>query len=125
MGPFPNLCGYLYILVAIDYVSMWVEAIPSRTNDHATVIKFLKEYIFSRFSIPRAIISDGGSHFCNLPVGLLVRKCGVIQKVGTPYHPQTQGQIELKNREINQVLEKTVNPSRKDWSLRLVDALWA
>ncbi|GFS40869.1 hypothetical protein Acr_00g0070960 [Actinidia rufa] len=75
--------------------------------------------------MPRAIISDGGSHFCNRPIGLLMSKYGVIHKVGTPYHPQTQGQVELANREIKQVLEKTVNPNRKDWSLQLVDALWA
>ncbi|XP_057487288.1 uncharacterized protein LOC130773354 [Actinidia eriantha] len=125
MGPFPSSFGYLYILVAIDYVSKWVEAIPARTNDHTVVVKFLKEHIFARFGMPRAIISDGGSHFCNKPVGLLMRKYGVIHKVGTAYHPQTQGQVELANREIKQVLEKIVNPNRKDWSLRLVDALWA
>ena len=49
---FTNLCGYLYILVAIDYMSKWVEAISSRTNDHVVVVKFLKEYIFSRFGMP-------------------------------------------------------------------------
>ncbi|XP_057463796.1 uncharacterized protein LOC130753621, partial [Actinidia eriantha] len=76
--------------LAIDYVSKWIEAIPTRTNDHDVVVKFLKEYIFARFGMPRAIISDGGLHFCNRPVGLLMRKYGVIHKVGTPYHPQTQ-----------------------------------
>ena len=86
MGPFPNSCGYLYILVAIDYSFKWVEAIPSCTDDHAVVVKFFKEYIFSRFRMPRAIISDGGSHFCNHPVELLKRKYGVIHKVGIPYH---------------------------------------
>ena len=65
MGPFSNSCGYLYIFVAIDHVSKWVEAILMRTNDHAIVVKFVKEYNFSRFGMPRAIISDGGSHFCN------------------------------------------------------------
>ena len=125
MGPFPSSFGYLYILVAVDYVSKWVEAIPARTNDHQVVVKFLKECIFSRFGMPRAIISDGGSHFCNKPMGVLMKKYGIVHKVGTAYHPQTQGQVELANREIKQVLEKTVNPNRKDWSLRLVDALWA
>ena len=66
MGPFPPSCGYLYILLAVDYVSKWVEAIPTRTNDHKVVLKFLKEHIFfSHFGVPRAIISDGGLHFCN------------------------------------------------------------
>ena len=61
MGPFPPSFGYLYILVAVDYVSKWVEAIPCRNNDHKTVIRFLKENILSRFGIPHAIISDGFS----------------------------------------------------------------
>ena len=52
MGPFPNSFGNQYILVAVDYVSKWVEAIPSRTNDNKVVIKFLKENIFSRFGTP-------------------------------------------------------------------------
>ena len=65
MGPFPPSCGYLYIFLSVDYVSKWVEAIPTRTNDHKVVLKFIKEHIFSLFGVPRAIISDGGLHFCN------------------------------------------------------------
>jgi len=125
MGPFPLSFGFTYILVAVDYVSKWIEAIPCRHNDHKTVMKFLKENILSRFGIPRAIISDGGKHFCNRPFETLVKKYGITHKVATPYHPQTSGQVELANREIKQILEKTVNPNRKDWSLRLNDALWA
>ena len=54
-----------------------------------------------------------------------MKKYGITHKIATPYHPQTNGQVELANREIKQILEKTVNPNRKDWSLRLTDALWA
>ena len=60
MGPFPSSLGYLYILVGADYVSKWVEAVPCRAADHTMVLKFLKENIFSRFGVPKAIISDGG-----------------------------------------------------------------
>ncbi|KAM2485853.1 hypothetical protein ACFX1W_037991 [Malus domestica] len=75
--------------------------------------------------MPRVIISDGGSHFCNRTIEALLRKYNVNHKVSTPYHPQTNGQAEVSNREIKQILEKTVGPTRKDWSLRLDDALWA
>ena len=125
MGPFPPSFGYLYILVAVDYVSKWVEAIPCRKNDHRVVVKFLKENILSRFGIPRAIISDGGSHFCNRTFKSLLEKYSITHKVATPYHPQTSGQVEVSNRELKQILEKTIRPDRKDWSLRLNDALWA
>ena len=63
MGPFPSSFGYLYILLAVDYVSKWVKAIPTRTNDHKVVLKFLKEHIISRFGMPHAIISNGGASF--------------------------------------------------------------
>ncbi|XP_073304112.1 uncharacterized protein [Primulina huaijiensis] len=83
---------------AVDYVSKWIEAIACRTNDHKVVIKFLKENIFSRFGIPRSIISDGGSHFINKLNSSLLRKYGITHKVSTPYHPQSNGPVELENR---------------------------
>ena len=92
--------GHSYILVGVDYVSKWVEAILCRTNDHKVVLKFLKENIFSRFRVPKAIISDGGTHFCNKLFEALLAKYEVKHKVATPYHPQTSGQVELANREI-------------------------
>ncbi|KAM1362955.1 hypothetical protein PS1_028252 [Malus domestica] len=125
MGPFPSSNGFLYILLAVDYVSKWVEAKATKTNDSKVVSDFIKSNIFARFGIPRAIISDGGSHFCNQTFEALLRKYNVTHKVSTPYHPQTSGQAEVSNREVKQILEKTVSPSRKDWSMRLNDALWA
>ena len=125
MGPFSVSFGYIYILVGVDYVSKWVKVVPCRAADHKVVLKFLKENIFSRFGVPKAIISDGGSHFCNKPFENLLTKYGVKHKVATPYHPQTSGQVELTNREIKTILMKVVNSNRKDWSLRLLDSLWA
>ncbi|KAM2086763.1 hypothetical protein ACFX1R_024265 [Malus domestica] len=125
MGPFPSSYGFMYILLAVDYVSKWVEAKATRTNDSKVVADFIRTNIFARFGMPRVIISDGGSHFCNRTIEALLRKYSVTHKVSTPYHPQTNGQAEVSNREIKQILEKTVGPTRKDWSLRLDDALWA
>ncbi|GJS83847.1 reverse transcriptase domain-containing protein [Tanacetum coccineum] len=64
MGPFPDSRGNKYILVAVDYVSKWVEAKALPTNDARVVVKFLKG-LFSRFGVPKALISDKGTHFCN------------------------------------------------------------
>ncbi|XP_050916838.1 uncharacterized protein LOC127132019 [Lathyrus oleraceus] len=125
MGPFPVSFGFLYILLAVDYVSKWVEAIPTRTNDSRVVADFVRSNIFCRFGIPRAIISDQGTHFCNRTMEALLRKYGVVHRVSTAYHPQTNGQAEISNREIKHILEKMVQPNRKDWSRRLEDALWA
>ncbi|CAN6552287.1 unnamed protein product [Malus baccata var. baccata] len=125
MGPFPSSHGFVYILLAVDYVSKWVEARATRTNDSKVVADFVKTNIFARFGMPRVLISDGGSHFCNRTIEALLKKYGVTHKVATSYHPQTSGQAEVSNREIKQILEKTVGPNWKDWSLRLNDALWA
>ena len=125
MGLFPSSHGCNYILLAVDYVSKWVEARATRTNDSKVVADFVKTNIFARFGMPRIIISDGGSHFCNQTIEALLKKYNVTHKVSTSYHPQTSGQAEVSNWEIKQILEKTVGPTRKDWSLRLNDALWA
>ncbi|XP_042988778.1 uncharacterized protein LOC122316294, partial [Carya illinoinensis] len=84
MGPFSVSFGNIYILLAVDYVSKWVEAIACKTNDHHVVLKFLQS-LFARFGMPKVIISDGGSHFCNKPFSTLVKKYGITHRVSTPY----------------------------------------
>ncbi|KAI3708563.1 hypothetical protein L2E82_37811 [Cichorium intybus] len=111
--------------IAVDYVSKWIEAEATRTNDHHVVCKFVKKNIFTRHGVPRVIISDGGSHFKNFKFGRLLKHYGVNHRIATPYHPQTSGQVEVSNRQIKKILQKTVKTDRKDWSLRLDDALWA
>ena len=106
MGPFPSSFGNKYILLAVDYVSKWIEAIASPINDARVVVKLFKNIIFPRFGVPRVFISDGGSHFISI-FGKLLLKYGVRHRVATPYHPQTSGQVEISNREIKQILEKT------------------
>ena len=86
MGPFPLSYGNQYILVGIDYIFKWAEVIASPTNNAKMVLKFLKK-LFARFGEPRAIVSDGGSHFCNRQFESLLKKYGVRHKVATPYHP--------------------------------------
>ncbi|KAK8661684.1 hypothetical protein V6N13_091280 [Hibiscus sabdariffa] len=114
MGPFPSSRGDLYILLAVDYVSKWVEAIATPRNDAQTVLKFLHKYIFTRFGVPRAIISDEGTHFDNKPIAKAAQRYGIKHKIATAYHPQTNDQAKVSNREIKQILEKVVNTRRKD-----------
>nr|GEV18222.1 reverse transcriptase domain-containing protein [Tanacetum cinerariifolium] len=98
MGPFPSSKGNKYILVAIDYLSKWFKSKALPTNDARVVVKFLKS-LFSRVGIPRAIISD-------------------------PYHPQTSSQVEVSNRGLKCILERTVGENRASWSDKFDDALW-
>ncbi|XP_076960321.1 uncharacterized protein LOC143636671 [Bidens hawaiensis] len=105
IGLFPNSCGYLYILVAVDYASKWVEAIATRTTDHAVVCKFVQSHIFARFGIPRVIISDGGTHFKNFNFGKLLKRYNVNHRIAILYHPKISGQVEVSNRKIKNIDE--------------------
>ncbi|GJR90170.1 reverse transcriptase domain-containing protein [Tanacetum coccineum] len=124
MGPFPSSRGNKYILVAVDYLSKWVEAKALPTNDARVVCKFLKS-LFARFGTPRAIISDRGTHFCNDQFAKVMLKYGVTHRLSTAYHPQTSGQVEVSNRGLKRILERTVGENRASWSDKLDDALWA
>ncbi|GJZ17016.1 reverse transcriptase domain-containing protein [Tanacetum coccineum] len=116
--------GNKYILVAIDYLSKWVETKALPTNDARVVVKFLKS-LFARFGTPRAIISDRGTHFCNDQFVKVMLKYGVTHRLSTAYHPQTRGQVEVSNRGLKRILEWTVGENRASWSDKLDDALWA
>ena len=125
MGPFPSSFSNIYIHLAIDYVSKWVQAIPTRTNDAKVVASFLRSHIFTRFGTPRALITDGGTHFYNKLIDNVLRKYGVQHRTALAYHPKTNGQAEETNIEIKSILEKTINSSKKDWLKKIDDALWA
>ncbi|RDY10466.1 gag-pol, partial [Mucuna pruriens] len=119
MGPFPVSNGYSYILLAMDYMSRWVEAVATKTNDAKVVVNFLK------FGVPKTLISDQGSHFYNQAMSSLLEKYEVVHQIVTAYHPQTNGQAEVFNRKIKKILQKLTNLNWKGWSRHLEDALWA
>ncbi|GKA74128.1 reverse transcriptase domain-containing protein [Tanacetum coccineum] len=119
MGSFPSSRGNKYILVAIDYLSKWVEAKALPTNDARVIFKFLKS-LFARFGAPRAIISDRGTHICNDQFAKVMLKYGVTHRLSIAYHPQTSGQVEVSNRGLKRILERTVGENRASWSCLLV-----
>ena len=125
MGHFPPSFENLYILLAVDYVSKWVEVIACPINDANIVVGFIQRNILSRFGAPITIISDERSHFANKLFAKLMSRYGVRHVMGLTYHPQSNGQVEISNREIKNILKKTVNASRKYWSAKLDDVLWA
>nr|GEW89720.1 reverse transcriptase domain-containing protein [Tanacetum cinerariifolium] len=124
MRPFPSSRGNKFILVAVNYLSKWVEAKALPTNDARVVCKFLKS-LFTRFETPRAIISDRATHFCNDQFAKVMLKYSVTHRLATAYHPQTSGQVEVSNRGLKRILERTIGENRASWSDKLDHAFWA
>ncbi|GJZ66099.1 reverse transcriptase domain-containing protein [Tanacetum coccineum] len=122
--PFLKSHKFEYILVAIDYVSKWAEAQALPTNDARVVITFLKK-LFCRFRMPKALISNRGTHFCNKMMEKTMKRYGVSHRFSTSYHPQTSGQVENTNRALKRILEKIVKDNPAIWSRKLDNALWA
>ena len=91
MGPFPSSFGNIYNLLAVDYVSKWVEVSTCPRNDTSTVVGFIQRNILSRFGAPRTIISDEGSHFANKIFEKLMSRYGIRHVMGLAYHPQSNG----------------------------------
>ena len=114
IGPLPSSFGNIYILLVVDYVSKWEEVIAYPINDVNIVVGFIQINILSRFGAPRTIISDEGSHFANKVFAKLMSRYGIRHVMELAYHPQSNGQAEISNKEIKKILAKTVNPSRKD-----------
>nr|GEV63128.1 reverse transcriptase domain-containing protein [Tanacetum cinerariifolium] len=113
-GSFPYSKGNKYILLAVDYLSKWVEAKALPTNNARVVVKFLKS-LFSRFGTPHAIISYRGTHFCNDQFAKVMLKYGVTHRLSTACYPQTSGQVEVSNRGLKQILERTVGENHASW----------
>lgn len=101
MDLFISLFGNIYIVLAVDFMGPFI----------------------SLFGTPRTLISDIGTHFYNEITNTLLKKYEVKQRVATTYHPKTNGQAEVSNREIKSILNKTIKQDRKDWSIRLNHAL--
>ena len=125
MGPFPKSHDSEYILIAVDYVSKWVEALPCRAADAKHARSMFHEVIFHRFGTPKMVISDRGSHFIDKTFQNFLKELGSKHNIATPYHPQTNSQAETLNKQIKNVLQKTVNEMWKGWKDKLLDALWA
>ena len=87
MRPFPASFRDLYILLPVDYVSKWVEAIACPRNDASTVVGFIQRNILSRFGEPKTIISDEGIHFANKVFAKLMSRYGIKHVMRLAYHP--------------------------------------
>jgi hypothetical protein len=97
--------GHHYIIVAIDYFTKWVEAMPTFKDDGETAALFLFNQIIARFDILREIVTDHGSHFHNQMMIELTSNLGLWKEHLSPYYPQANGQVEVVNKSLKTILQ--------------------
>ncbi|MCO5611161.1 hypothetical protein L7F22_065411 [Adiantum nelumboides] len=117
--------GKLYILVAIDYMTRWVEAQSVTRVNEKTVSRFVYTHICCKFGTPLEIVSDNGPGFRK---GLLTEVCEelhILHPHSTPYYPQSNGLVEKANGIIAGIIRKMVKNKTKLWDDFLDRALWA
>jgi transposase InsO family protein len=106
-------------------VTKWVEAKSLPAASEQSVVDFLFNDIFTRFGVPREIVTDQGTQFTSHLVKVVIEQYQIKHRKYTPYHPQANGQVESTNKFIESILTQTVQLHHKDWAYRLLEALWA
>ncbi|KAL2653069.1 hypothetical protein R1flu_021197 [Riccia fluitans] len=117
--------GHLYLLVATDYATKWVEAASLSNCTARSTIEFLYSYILTRYGCPEELISDQGSHFVNQAIKCLVDEFFISHKTSTAYYPRGNGQAESTNKILITMLHKVVDEHKRNWHFKLSSVLWA
>jgi hypothetical protein len=117
--------GHRYIIIAMDYFTKWVEAMPTFNNDGETTNLFIFNQIVARFIIPKEIVTDHVNHFQNKMMSELTSNFGLRQDHSSPYYPQENGQVEAVNKSLKTILQRTINSSKSNWHLMLYSELWS
>jgi hypothetical protein len=114
-----------YILVCIDYVTMWVEAKSLFRGTEKSIVEFIYEDLFTRFGVPHEIVTDQGTQFTSKLMRELTEKYGIKHCKYSPYHPQNNGQVESTNKVQEAILTNIIQSHHQDWDDRLLEVLWA
>ena len=125
VGPLPKTQkGYQYIFVLVDYLTKWVEAEPSINIESDDVIHFLTR-VFSRHGTPEILVTDNGPQFRSDKTKSFLDLYGVYVNYTNVYHPESNGEVENRNKEIGKYLRILCNKNTTNWDEILPSALWA
>lgn len=113
-----------YILVCTDYLTKWVEVKAMKHARDEKVVEFLYEEIFTRYGVSKELITNQGTQFTSNMTSELTKQYNIRHRKSSPYHPQVNGQEEVTNREIENILTKIVHLHYRDWTTRLQEAIW-
>jgi len=121
----PSSKGHKFILVATDYFTKWVEAIPLKKVDSGDAIQFVQEHIIYRFGIPQTITTDQGSIFVSDEFVQFADSMGIKLLNSSPYYTQANGQAEASNKILIKLIKRKVSDYPRQWHTRLAEALWS
>ncbi|XP_043700001.1 uncharacterized protein LOC122650670 [Telopea speciosissima] len=121
----PATWGHCFIIVATDYFTKWVEAVPMKGVSQTELIQFLKCHIIHRFGLPETVTCDNGSVFVGDEVVTFVAELGITFTHSTPYYAQGNGQAEASNNILKRCLSKVVDDNPQQWADMLSEVLWA
>jgi transposase InsO family protein len=121
----PSSKGHKFILVATDYFTKWVEAIPLKKVDSGDAIQFVQERIIYRFGIPQTITTDQGSIFVSDEFVQFAESMGIKLLNSSPYYAQANGQAEASNKSFIKLIKRKIFDYPRQWHTRLAEALWS
>jgi transposase InsO family protein len=121
----PSSKGHKFVLLATDYFTKWVEAIPTNKVTSENMIEFVKEHIIYRFGIPQMITTGQGAQFVSLEFGEFAGSMGIKLFNSSPYYAQANGQAEASNKIMIKLIQKKIDQKPRRWNSVLNEALWA
>jgi hypothetical protein len=123
--PPPSSKGHKFVLLATDYFTKWVEAIPLKKVTSENMVEFVKEHIIYRFGIPQTITTDQGTQFTSSEFRELAESMGIKLLNSSPYYAQANGEAEASNKIMIKIIQKKIDQKPKKWHSVLNEALWA
>jgi transposase InsO family protein len=117
--------GFSWVLIATDYFTKWVEAIPVKTTTEKVVMDFLEDRIITRFRVPLKIVTDNAKAFCSAKMSVFCFKYGIILSHASDYYPWGNGQVESSNKNLMTIVKKIVDENKKSLDSKIKHALWA
>ena len=119
-GPHPRSTkGNVYTLTVICHFTKWAEGYPIRNKEAATVARVLVDHFIAHYGMPKSILSDQGSEFCNHVIDEVYDLLNIRRLRTTSYHPSCNGAVERLHRTMNAMLAKMVKESQRDWDVQL------
>jgi hypothetical protein len=117
--------GHRFFVVATDYFTKWVEALPLRNMTHQDLISFMMNHIIYRFGIPQTLTTDQGAAFMSHQFKDFASSFDIKLLNSSPYYAQVNGQAEASNKTLIKLIKKKIEEKPRRWHEVLCEALWA